>query len=270
MRRLFRAIWKLRSLLFALTVFGAVQAISQEFPANLSGIWKWNPERSHVEGPPASNRRVKIVQQGDDLTLSTRVLSQMGEQIQTSHFRVGSDDNSNEVMFATLKSSVHWKNSALVIESVGKSDRGEIHVNETWTLSSDGHTLTYHSTRQFGDRPPREETIVYEKEPEADWEPPKPAEEVYKNIQVLKGMPSTDLLGAMQGFSRALGVQCNFCHAMGAFDKDDKPQKQTARNMVLMARRINSDNFGGQMRVTCWTCHRGAEEPPAHEAAQPK
>jgi hypothetical protein len=48
---------------------------------------------------------------------------------------------------------------------------------------------------------------------------------------------------------------------MGAFEKDDKPQKQTARKMLMMAHQINADNFNGHMRVTCWTCHRGSSEP---------
>jgi len=92
-------------------------------------------------------------------------------------------------------------------------------------------------------------------------QPPKPAEEVYKNIQVLKGMPAPQLMGVMQSFTRSLGVKCDLCHVMGAFDKDDKPEKQTARKMIVMAHQINTDNFGGHMRVTCWTCHRGATEP---------
>jgi len=90
---------------------------------------------------------------------------------------------------------------------------------------------------------------------------PKPAEEVYKNIQVLKGMPSPDLMNTMKSFTKSLGVKCDFCHTMGAFEKDDKREKQTARKMIQMAHQINTDNFHGHMRVTCWTCHRGATEP---------
>jgi hypothetical protein len=89
----------------------------------------------------------------------------------------------------------------------------------------------------------------------------KPAEEVYKNIQVFKGMPAPRVMEAMHSFKDALGVKCSFCHVEGAFEKDDKPEKTTARKMILMARGINKDNFGGDRRVTCWTCHRGATEP---------
>jgi hypothetical protein len=52
--------------------------------------------------------------------------------------------------------------------------------------------------------------------------PGKTAEQVYKNIQVLKGMPSDLLLPQMRLFSGALGGNCEFCHVAGDHSKDDK------------------------------------------------
>ena len=45
-------------------------------------------------------------------------------------------------------------------------------------------------------------------------------------------------MDAMKAFTHDLGVKCSFCHVEGAFDKDDKPEKQTARKMIL--RRVGS------------------------------
>src|ERR1700752_2858726 len=59
----------------------------------------------------------------------------------------------------------------------------------------------------------------------------KPAEQVYKNIQVFKGLPASQLLGAMNFMAGSLGVGCNHCHIVNQFAKDDKPTKQTARKM---------------------------------------
>lgn len=264
MRKCAQSVWRLRYLLAALTVLGAVQAISQESTPNLSGIWRWVPDKSHVSGPPASNRRVKIEQQGSDITITVRVVYDIGEEFRKYHFTIGSDDNTNELMGSPLKSKVHWKDGALSVESVATMGDSELHLNDTWTLSPDGKTLTFHQNRTLGDRPPNEDVIVYEKQPEADWEPPQPpklAEQVFKNIQVLKGMPAPELMSTMRSFTRSLGVKCGFCHVMGAFEKDDKQEKQTARKMILMAHQINADNFNGHMRVTCWTCHRGSSEP---------
>ena len=50
---------------------------------------------------------------------------------------------------------------------------------------------------------------------------PKAAEQVYKNIQVLKGVPADQLIPAMQFITASLGVQCDFCHRENAFEKDD-------------------------------------------------
>jgi photosynthetic reaction center cytochrome c subunit len=89
----------------------------------------------------------------------------------------------------------------------------------------------------------------------------KPAELVYKNIQVLKGVPADQLIPAMQFITASLGVQCDFCHLEKAFEKDEKETKQKARKMMRMMFAINKDNFDGQREVTCYACHRGAHKP---------
>src|SRR5256886_6377204 len=91
----------------------------------------------------------------------------------------------------------------------------------------------------------------------------KKTEEAYKNIQVLKGSPADQLMPAMQFISASLGVQCDYCHEMGAFDRDDKKPKQTARKMMEMMFAINKNNFEGHREVTCFSCHRGGTKPVA-------
>ena len=91
----------------------------------------------------------------------------------------------------------------------------------------------------------------------------KTAEQQFKNIQVLKGVPADQVIPAMQFISSSLGVQCEFCHVRNAFDKDDKKPKQVARKMIQMQMAIDKDNFNGQNAVTCFSCHRGAENPVA-------
>jgi outer membrane lipoprotein-sorting protein len=89
----------------------------------------------------------------------------------------------------------------------------------------------------------------------------KTAEQVFKNIQVLKGVPADQVQPAMQFISNALGVECEFCHVQNAFDKDDKKTKQTARQMIEMQMAINKANFKGHPEVTCFTCHHGSHDP---------
>ena len=98
-------------------------------------------------------------------------------------------------------------------------------------------------------------------------EAPKLAEQQFKNIQVLKGMPAGQLGPVMDVMAAALGVGCQHCHVKGPpegpwpMDKDDKEAKRTARKMVTMMQRINRDFFGDNQVVTCATCHNGHVEP---------
>jgi photosynthetic reaction center cytochrome c subunit len=94
-------------------------------------------------------------------------------------------------------------------------------------------------------------------------QPPKKAEEQFKNIQVLKGVPADQLFPSMQFITASLGVECDFCHVQGAFEKDDKKPKAIARKMMEMMFAINKDNFDGHRAVTCYSCHRGNAKPLA-------
>jgi len=94
--------------------------------------------------------------------------------------------------------------------------------------------------------------------------PPAPsqtAEQVYKNVIALKGMPADQLIPTMQFISAALGGDCEMCHVQGKLELDDKPAKKTARAMITMMLEINKNSFGGRTQVSCFTCHKGGEHP---------
>jgi photosynthetic reaction center cytochrome c subunit len=97
---------------------------------------------------------------------------------------------------------------------------------------------------------------------------PKPpvAEEVFTNVQLLKGMPVDQFMSTMGFFSAALGLNCTDCHvdeSGGNWAKyaDDNALKQTTRRMMRMVSALNQANFGGRQMVTCNTCHRGTRKP---------
>jgi hypothetical protein len=104
------------------------------------------------------------------------------------------------------------------------------------------------------------------------------AAQKFKNIQVLKDIPADQLIPTMSFISASLGVECEFCHSASPagkleFDKDDKDEKKTAREMMQMMFAINKNNFDGKRGVTCNTCHRGSPHPqgiPAIMAAAAK
>jgi hypothetical protein len=89
----------------------------------------------------------------------------------------------------------------------------------------------------------------------------KTVEQVQKNIQVLKGLPQSQLIPVMNFMSASLGVRCNYCHVNNQdtwdFASDEKAEKKTAREMIAMVMGINKSNFRGNPEVSCYTCHRG-------------
>jgi len=95
---------------------------------------------------------------------------------------------------------------------------------------------------------------------------PPMAEDVFKNVQILRGIPVDEFMTTMGFFSAALGLNCTDCHvdeSGGSWDRyaDDNDLKRTSRRMMLMVQNINRANFGGRQVVTCNTCHRGTYKP---------
>jgi photosynthetic reaction center cytochrome c subunit len=89
----------------------------------------------------------------------------------------------------------------------------------------------------------------------------KTAEQQFKNIEILKGIPADQLIPSMQFISASLGVDCEYCHVEHQMDKDDKKTKVAARKMMTMMFEINADNFDGERKVTCNSCHHGSPHP---------
>ncbi len=93
----------------------------------------------------------------------------------------------------------------------------------------------------------------------------KTVEQVQKNIQVLQGLPQAQLIPVMNFISSSLGVRCMFCHinkeGKWDFASDEKPEKNTAREMIKMVQNVNKTTFRGNNEVSCWTCHRGRSHP---------
>lgn len=100
----------------------------------------------------------------------------------------------------------------------------------------------------------------------------KTAEQIYKNIQVLTGLPASELDGVMYFMSASMGVACTHCHT-NPWESDAKSAKLAARKMIVMTRNLNKESFSGNPAITCYTCHRGQHNteplPPIDLASTP-
>ena len=95
---------------------------------------------------------------------------------------------------------------------------------------------------------------------------PQMTEDVFRNIQVLQGMPVDTFFDVMGMFASSMGDDCTYCHSGEAVFRrdafgDPTPRIQRARQMIVMMRALNETYFGGAPRVTCFTCHRGMYAP---------
>jgi len=99
----------------------------------------------------------------------------------------------------------------------------------------------------------------------------------FTNLKVLpKDITKQQLVSTMRGFSFALGVRCEYCHAEKPggqksgldFAADDKEPKKTARLMLEMVAGINRDYLAKlsrtpEVEAQCVTCHHGLAKPRA-------
>ena len=97
-------------------------------------------------------------------------------------------------------------------------------------------------------------------------ETPLVAEQYFKNVQVLKGLPVDEFLDTMGMFAAATGLNCTDCHvdeSGGSWERyaDDNQLKRTTRAMVGIMGAINKQYFGGRQVVTCYSCHNGNRRP---------
>ncbi len=83
----------------------------------------------------------------------------------------------------------------------------------------------------------------------------------FKNIKVLTDMPADQLGKVMNQVSASLAVNCSYCHVIDQWEKDDKKEKEDARNMFKMMFGINKTYFNGRSEITCNSCHNGRNRP---------
>lgn len=107
----------------------------------------------------------------------------------------------------------------------------------------------------------------------------QPAEQVFKNVQVLKGLTAAQLVHKMDAeYGVAMSWNCTNCHRLapqGNFASDTSTDKRRARFMQQMTDDINKTQLPklypkDTPKVSCMTCHRGYNEPPSDEYMIPE
>jgi Photosynthetic reaction centre cytochrome C subunit len=80
----------------------------------------------------------------------------------------------------------------------------------------------------------------------------QPAEQVFKDIQVFKGIPAIRVLRIMEmAFNANLGVDCDHCHSVHDWSSGVKRQRTIAREMWILRGEVQESCERLRGRPTC-------------------
>jgi hypothetical protein len=150
-----------RSTAFSLSLMFVASAALTAEPANFSGTWKENLEKSTKSNLTSYVNTIDAT--GNSIHVKTTTTGPRGERTSERTYVIGKEIASKMPDGDEAITTANWKDSALVIVSTIKEPDGAVETRETWTLSADGKTLTKqrHSHGPKGDRV---ETFVLEKQ----------------------------------------------------------------------------------------------------------
>jgi hypothetical protein len=227
--------------------------------SDFDGVWRL---RGEAGAPVNGVSLLYIAQRGDELDLM--MYSQYGKRYGQAQaiFKIGAE-RKGVYLRMPAKFKANWDGQALVAEWSETWPWGEQSERHRFTLNALRTEMTDASSDQFGSRV-RQHSAVYDRDPVESVKffeyPEQSAGGHYKNIQIVKNIPETEVTPLMGSFQTALGVTCEYCHSQSAYDKDLE-KKVIARRMLSMVQDLNRQQFGGRPTVTCFTCHRGKLTP---------
>lgn len=110
---------------------------------NFSGNWKLNAAKSDFGQMPAPDKWDAVIEHKDpDLKVTTTMVSQMGERTTTATYKTDGTETESDRGQWKAKSTAKWEGSTLHIVSKITTQNGELTIDEKWTLSEDGKSIT--------------------------------------------------------------------------------------------------------------------------------
>jgi len=137
-----------------------VFAVSAQALPDFSGLWKQNMEKSSKTSLQSYANRIE--QKDDTLKVVTISGGSRGENSYERTYVIGKETTSTDREGDQFTSIVKWEGRALIFLTTEQEKTGTIETRETWTLSSDGATLTKVRS-SHGPRGDQEQHYVLEK-----------------------------------------------------------------------------------------------------------
>ena len=131
---------------------------------NFSGDWKLNTTKSTFGQMPApTSMTSKVVHEDPKLKNSAKQSGERGDFESESNYTTDGKECTNQMFGNPINSTLKWEGEVLQIESKAKFGDNEFTMQDKWSLSTDGKTLTivrlFKSTMGEG-----EQKLVFEKQ----------------------------------------------------------------------------------------------------------
>jgi hypothetical protein len=246
------------ALLIILPIPSARSQSQQQAHPDFTGIWRVR------ETTPPSENLTMVSTQDDNLRLKT--FSQYGTRytLNDMEFKIGSPERTGTLAHMPARFKANWDDNALILEWTVVWPWGEQSEHHRWIMNPDGKGFRDDFSDTFKTRV-RQHVSNFDRAPSDVSKffayPEQTSGEHFKNVQVLKDLPGSEMTPLMGRFQAALGAGCTHCHNQSAYDSDEKESKKTARRMISMTLDLNRREFQGRSVITCNTCHRGKPVP---------
>ena len=110
---------------------------------NFSGNWKLNVSKSSFGQMPApASMTNKITHEDPKLTSHVKQSGERGDFEFDSNYTTDGKECSNDMFGNPVKSTLKWDGDTLSIDAKGKFGDNDFSIEDKWTLSDDGKTLT--------------------------------------------------------------------------------------------------------------------------------
>ena len=110
---------------------------------NFSGTWKLNASKSDFGPAPAPTSMTRTISHEEPkLKVATKQSTDNGDFETEFNYTTDGKECSNEIRGNPIKSVLKWDGDTLVINSKSKFNDNEMTIEDKWTLSPDGKSMT--------------------------------------------------------------------------------------------------------------------------------
>ncbi|HYW47362.1 MAG TPA: hypothetical protein VE959_31125 [Bryobacteraceae bacterium] len=121
----------------------SLAALSALAKPNFSGEWKLNTSKSEFGQMPAPNSMSsKITHEDPKLKNATKQSGGQGDFEFEANYTTDGKECTNDMFGNPMKSTLKWDGDTLEIDTKGQFGDNEFTMQDKWTLSADGKTLT--------------------------------------------------------------------------------------------------------------------------------